>query len=202
MRRRTCWCTATPSGRSCEIAHRLAAGRDDRRASPICAARRSRARRCPTAGSRSTRRTSMRPGRSNPPLDPYAMASQRAPQATGAAEPRRRAMPPPRPRRWCKFVRRVKNAERERSVIRMPSLRAGERPIRCCTRTPRASCISESNPGNARALVQRHGDLDVWLNPPPIPLTHRRRWTAVYELPYRARAASVLRRRRASPPTR
>ena len=29
----------------------------------------------------------------------------------------------------------------------------------------------ESNPGNARALVQRHGDRDVWLNPPPLPLT-------------------------------
>jgi hypothetical protein len=29
----------------------------------------------------------------------------------------------------------------------------------------------EANPGNARALVQRHGDQDVWLNPPPIPLT-------------------------------
>lgn len=28
----------------------------------------------------------------------------------------------------------------------------------------------ESNPGNARALVQRHGDREVWLNPPPIPL--------------------------------
>jgi len=29
----------------------------------------------------------------------------------------------------------------------------------------------ETNPGNARALVQRHGERDVWLNPPPIPLT-------------------------------
>jgi hypothetical protein len=29
----------------------------------------------------------------------------------------------------------------------------------------------ESNPGNARALVQRQGDIDVWLNPPPIPLS-------------------------------
>ena len=29
----------------------------------------------------------------------------------------------------------------------------------------------ETNPGNARALVQAHGDRDVWLNPPPIPLT-------------------------------
>lgn len=28
----------------------------------------------------------------------------------------------------------------------------------------------ESNPGNARALRQAHGERDVWLNPPPIPL--------------------------------
>src|SRR5205085_514564 len=42
----------------------------------------------------------------------------------------------------------------------------------------------ESNPGNARALVQRHGDAEVWLNPPPIPLTTGEMdW--VYERPYR-----------------
>ncbi|NAW50322.1 YgiQ family radical SAM protein, partial [Elizabethkingia argentiflava] len=33
----------------------------------------------------------------------------------------------------------------------------------------------ETNPGNARALVQAHGEgttaKDVWINPPPIPLT-------------------------------
>jgi len=29
----------------------------------------------------------------------------------------------------------------------------------------------ESNPSNARPLVQRHGDKEVWLSPPPIPLT-------------------------------
>ena len=29
----------------------------------------------------------------------------------------------------------------------------------------------ETNPGNARALVQRHGRNDIWMNPPPIPLT-------------------------------
>ncbi len=28
----------------------------------------------------------------------------------------------------------------------------------------------ESNPGNARAMVQAHGERDVWLNPPPLPL--------------------------------
>jgi len=41
----------------------------------------------------------------------------------------------------------------------------------------------ESNPGNARSLVQRHGDRDVWLNPPPIPLTTRE-MDYVYGLPY------------------
>lgn len=41
----------------------------------------------------------------------------------------------------------------------------------------------ETNPGNARAIVQRHGDRDVWLNPPPIPLTTPE-MDRVYELPY------------------
>ncbi|MBP5987197.1 MAG: YgiQ family radical SAM protein [Azonexus sp.] len=44
----------------------------------------------------------------------------------------------------------------------------------------------ESNPGNARALVQAHGERDVWLNPPPIPLTTEE-LDAVYELPYARR---------------
>ncbi|WP_152208091.1 YgiQ family radical SAM protein [Marinobacter changyiensis] len=29
----------------------------------------------------------------------------------------------------------------------------------------------ETNPGNARAMVQKHGDQDIWFNPPAIPLT-------------------------------
>ncbi len=41
----------------------------------------------------------------------------------------------------------------------------------------------ETNPGNARALIQRHGDRDVWLNPPPIPLTTAE-MDKVYGLPY------------------
>ena len=28
----------------------------------------------------------------------------------------------------------------------------------------------ESNPGNARHLVQKHGDRELWVTPPPIPL--------------------------------
>jgi uncharacterized radical SAM protein YgiQ len=44
----------------------------------------------------------------------------------------------------------------------------------------------ESNPGNARALAQRHGERDVWLNPPPIPLTSPE-MDRIYELPYTRR---------------
>jgi radical SAM superfamily enzyme YgiQ (UPF0313 family) len=48
----------------------------------------------------------------------------------------------------------------------------------------------ETNPGNARALVQAHGDRDVWLNPPPIPLTTAE-MDHVFDLPY-ARARTRL----------
>ena len=44
----------------------------------------------------------------------------------------------------------------------------------------------ETNPGNARALVQAHGDgdaRDVWINPPPIPLTTAE-MDYVFDLPY------------------
>jgi len=46
--------------------------------------------------------------------------------------------------------------------------------------------VKNADRGNARALVQRHGNVDVWLNPPPIPLTTKEMdW--VYELPYQRR---------------
>jgi uncharacterized radical SAM protein YgiQ len=41
----------------------------------------------------------------------------------------------------------------------------------------------ETNPGNARTLVQPHGDRYVVLNPPPVPLTSAE-LDALYELPY------------------
>jgi uncharacterized radical SAM protein YgiQ len=41
----------------------------------------------------------------------------------------------------------------------------------------------ESNPGNARALVQRHGNRDLWLNPPPLPLATAE-MDHIYGLPY------------------
>ena len=81
-----------------------------------------------------------------------------------------------------RFVRRVRNSDRARSVIRMPSY---EQVVSDPVLYAHASRILhlEANPGNARALVQRHGTQDVWLNPPPIPLTMKEMdW--VYDLPY------------------
>jgi uncharacterized radical SAM protein YgiQ len=84
-----------------------------------------------------------------------------------------------------KFFREVPNARRACSVIRLPSY---ERVSGDAVLYAHASRILhlEANPGNARALVQRHGTFDVWLNPPPIPLTTAD-MDAVYELPYARR---------------
>ena len=60
--------------------------------------------------------------------------------------------------------------QRDRTVIRLPAF---EQVVDDPILYGHASRVmhAETNPGNARALVQRHGDRDVWLNPPPIPLT-------------------------------
>ena len=44
----------------------------------------------------------------------------------------------------------------------------------------------EASPHNGRALVQRHGKRDVWINPPPVPLSTEE-MDAVFELPYQRR---------------
>ena len=44
----------------------------------------------------------------------------------------------------------------------------------------------ESNPHNAHTLVQKHGDVEVWVNPPPIPLTTPE-MDYVFGLPYQRR---------------
>jgi uncharacterized radical SAM protein YgiQ len=67
-------------------------------------------------------------------------------------------------------------------VIRLPACEQVEQDREAYARASRV-LHRESNPGNARALVQRHGDRDLWLNPPPIPLTTAE-MDSVYDLPY------------------
>ncbi len=68
------------------------------------------------------------------------------------------------------------------TVIRLPSYETVEQDKEAYARASRV-LHREANPGNARPLVQRHGDRDLWLNPPPIPLTSDE-MDAVYDLPY------------------
>jgi len=71
---------------------------------------------------------------------------------------------------------------RDRQVIRMPSY---EEVVSDPVMYAHASRVLhlEANPGNARALVQRHGQREVWLNAPPIPLSTKE-MDYVYDLPY------------------
>ncbi len=74
---------------------------------------------------------------------------------------------------------------RSRTVIRLPDYEEVAKDPVLYAHASRLMHL-ETNPGNARALVQRHGTRDVWLNPPPIPLTTPE-MDAVFDLPYNRR---------------
>ncbi|OIN94473.1 MAG: YgiQ family radical SAM protein, partial [Comamonadaceae bacterium CG1_02_60_18] len=75
---------------------------------------------------------------------------------------------------------------RDRTVIRLPSYEQVKADPVLYAHANRVLHL-ETNPGNARALVQAHGTgvtaRDVWLNPPPIPLTTAE-MDHVFDLPY------------------
>lgn len=73
----------------------------------------------------------------------------------------------------------------QRSVIRLPDYETVKKDPVAYAHAARVLHL-ETNPGNARALVQRHGDKEVWLNPPPIPL-ETEELDSVFELPYQRR---------------
>ena len=107
------------------------------------------------------------PGAVTPHPDPYAMSSPACETTTDSS----REVP-------IRLNRNRKSVE----AIRLPSFEAlREDPILYA----HASRVlhQETNPGNARALVQRHGERDIFLNPPPFPLTTRE-MDRVYDLPY------------------
>jgi uncharacterized radical SAM protein YgiQ len=80
----------------------------------------------------------------------------------------------------------VKVPPRDRSVIRLPSYEQVKADPVLYAHANRVLHL-ETNPGNARALVQAHGEgvtaRDVWITPPPIPLTTAE-MDAVFDLPY------------------
>ncbi|SMB24565.1 conserved hypothetical protein [Sterolibacterium denitrificans] len=80
----------------------------------------------------------------------------------------------------------TRKSAREQTVIRLPSYEQVASDPLLYAHASRVFHL-ESNPGNARALVQAHGEgagrRDVWLNPPPIPLSTAE-MDHVYDQPY------------------
>ena len=80
----------------------------------------------------------------------------------------------------------IKRLPRDRTVIRLPSYEQVKSDNVLYAHANRVLHL-ETNPGNARALVQAHGEgttaRDVWINPPPIPLTTAE-MDHVFDLPY------------------
>ena len=81
---------------------------------------------------------------------------------------------------------KIKVPPRDRSVIRLPSYEQVKSDAVLYAHANRVLHL-ETNPGNARALVQAHGEgvtaRDVWITPPPIPLTTAE-MDYVFDLPY------------------
>ena len=71
---------------------------------------------------------------------------------------------------------------RDKSVIRMPSYETVAEDEVLYAHASRLLHL-ETNPGNARALIQQHGTRQVWINPPPIPLTTEE-LDSVFDLAY------------------
>ncbi|MGO4476085.1 YgiQ family radical SAM protein [Massilia sp. 2TAF26] len=121
------------------------------------------------------------PGRVDPHPNPYAMA-----QEDTKACATENAQPEPEVKPIVIMTREERQAaareKARKTVVRLPSFETvSEDPVMYA----HASRVFhlESNPGNARALVQQHGDRDVWLNPPPLPLAMDE-MDGVYDLTY------------------
>jgi uncharacterized radical SAM protein YgiQ len=121
------------------------------------------------------------PGRVDAHPNPYAMAQEDTKAcATENAAPEQVVKP------IVIMTREERQAaareKARKTVVRLPSFETvSEDPVMYA----HASRVFhlESNPGNARALVQQHGDRDVWLNPPPLPLAMDE-MDGVYDLNY------------------
>ncbi len=116
------------------------------------------------------------PGRIDARPDPYSMSSGPAcdmPRTTASGA------------QIVRFERHIPRADRDHTVVRLPPYEAVRDDPVLYAHASRVMHL-ETNPGNARALVQRHGYRDLWINPPPIPLTTAE-MDAVFDLPYARR---------------
>ena len=128
-----------------------------------------------------------RPGAVDKQVDPYEMKMGKA-DASCATEDSQAKTALPEGTKTIEIVRKPK-ADRSKQVVRLPDYEAVTQDPVLYAHASRVLHL-EANPGNARALVQKHGDREVWLNPPPIPLTTKE-MDYVYDMPYARRPHPV-----------
>jgi uncharacterized radical SAM protein YgiQ len=128
------------------------------------------------------------PGKIDPPIDPYMMVQQNtsscatdnAPKADAAGEVNEAMVEPKPVAAPVEVVKTIRFMSREdrlamekekhtKTVVRLPSFETVSADPVMYAHASRVFHL-ESNPGNARAMVQAHGERDVWINPPPLPL--------------------------------
>ena len=121
-----------------------------------------------------------RPGRVDAIVSPYINTQETEACATQQAE----GEPEPDADTGGNVLRFVPDAKknRARSVIRLPSYEKVRNDKVLYAHASRVLHL-ETNPGNARALVQAHGRQELWLNPPAEPLTTAE-MDYVFGLPY------------------
>ncbi|MDH5178331.1 MAG: YgiQ family radical SAM protein [Gammaproteobacteria bacterium] len=115
------------------------------------------------------------PGELSPHPDPY--ASAQAANCTVAQDKNGPTV--------VRFQRDIPRSERSHSYIRLPSYDMVKNDPVLYAHASRILHL-ETNPGNARPLVQNHAGREVWINPPPIPLTTEE-LDKVFDLPYARR---------------
>ncbi len=104
--------------------------------------------------------------------DPYAMEPEKGKEALCASSSTQKVAAAGAQGQVIQFRSHASmpKLDRARTVVRLPSYEQVAADPVLYAHASRTFHI-ESNPGNARALIQAHGERDVWLNPPPIPLT-------------------------------
>ncbi|MGD8957341.1 MAG: YgiQ family radical SAM protein [Chromatiaceae bacterium] len=161
-----------------ELSHRLAAGEkieaiEDLRGTAFV-------RKTPLTGWTTIDSTTIdAPGAMRSHPDPYAAVSGiMGEQTTGNMRPSCASTAP----QVVTLHSRPKGQDRKTQTVRLPSFECVRDDPVLYAHASRVLHL-ESNPGNARALVQQHGQRDVWINPPPIPL-RTPELDRVFELPY------------------
>ena len=111
------------------------------------------------------------PGKLNPPMDPYEMKTAESCEDSKQVEAGSGSGKREDGAQVIQIhFKRAEMKDKSHTVVRLPPYGEVKADRVLYAHTSRILHL-ETNPGNALALVQQHGERDVWLNPPPIPLT-------------------------------